>query len=104
IFGVDYTWDVDGVLDQGLGDLYRYKYKPGQPVMLGAHHDQQVATAQLHVGEGFVDSSNNVGCAIAAPGGRQGTRAAGGLAAIARLGRVPAGPARRPRRRRAASA
>ncbi len=68
IFGVEYRWSVDSVLEAGDGDLYRYKYKPGQTAMLIADDGTHSAAAPLHVGEGYVDSSNNVGCAIAAPG------------------------------------
>jgi hypothetical protein len=70
VFGVEYRWSVDDVEQLGEGDLYRYNYAPGAPVMLVADDGTHSAAAPLHVGEGRVDSSNNVGCAITAPGGR----------------------------------
>jgi hypothetical protein len=79
IFGVEYSWSVDDVAAVGDGDLYRYQFKPGEPAMLVADDGTHAAAAQLHVGEGFVDSSNNVGCAIAAPGRHPRDAALGGL-------------------------
>lgn len=62
IFGVDYDWNVDGVAQQGDGDLYRYQFKAGQYVMVqaqrGAHADQ----VQIQSEGGRVDSTNHVGC------------------------------------------
>ena len=65
VYGVDYHWQVDGVEQVGYGDLYRYQYKPGAPRMLSAQFGGMQANAMLHVGAGYVASTNNVGCSTA---------------------------------------
>jgi hypothetical protein len=91
IFGVDYDWNVDGVAQQGEGDLYRYQFKAGQYVMVqaqrGAHADQ----AQIQSEGGRVGSTNHVGCAA---GG-------GGSLAVGLVGLGLMAVRRRPRRRAA---
>jgi hypothetical protein len=71
IYGVEFTWDVDGQEQTGwygnAGDLYRYKFDPAKPAMLAANYNGMAAVAQIHSGGGFVDSSNHIGCS-AAPG------------------------------------
>lgn len=66
IYGVEFTWDVDGQeqtgLDSNAGDLYRYKFDPTKPSMLAANYGGMAAVAMIHSGGGYVDSSNNVGC------------------------------------------
>ncbi len=64
IYGVDYNWDLDGDPQEGLGDLYRYNFDPTTPRELTAHFGAMSASATIH-GEGFVDSSNHVGCSMA---------------------------------------
>jgi MYXO-CTERM domain-containing protein len=68
IYGVDYSWAVDGQTEIGLGDLYRYTFDPKLPKALAATFDGHDAVAMIHSGGGFVDSSNNLGCS-AVPGG-----------------------------------
>lgn len=67
IYGVDYKWTVDQTAQTGLGDLYRYQYKPLLPKMLTASFGAMAAQAMIHADKGFVDSTNHVGCQ-AAPG------------------------------------
>lgn len=62
IFGVEYSWDLDGEAELGEGDLYRYTFVPGVTGMLhagAAGHDAQV---MIQGEEGYVDSTNRIGC------------------------------------------
>ncbi len=63
IFGVDYAWDLDGSALDAEGDLYRYEYKGGQFQMVTASIDGHQDSAQIQSDKGYVDSTNNVGCA-----------------------------------------
>lgn len=69
IFGVQYDWTVDGAKAELAGDLYRYKFHKGWLRNLEARFNGQSAAVTIQAGEGFVDSTNNVGCRVA-PGGR----------------------------------
>jgi hypothetical protein len=64
IFGVDYTWDVNGVEQTAEGDLYRYQYKAGDYQMVHASRNGMGDSAQIQSEGGFVDSSNHIGCAV----------------------------------------
>ncbi len=61
IYGVEYNWELDGQAELGEGDLYRYQYDPKQKRNLAARYGQLDAVAVIH-GEGYVDSSNRIGC------------------------------------------
>lgn len=61
IYGVEYAWDRAGVEEPGLGDLYRYNYAEADEAVVGANLGEHRAEITIH-GEGWVDSSNNVGC------------------------------------------
>jgi hypothetical protein len=69
LFGVDYTWSIDGVQQTGDGDLYRYEYKQGMYQTVTATRGALKDSAQIQSDGGFVDSSNNIGCADAGGGG-----------------------------------
>jgi hypothetical protein len=88
LFGVDYEWDVAGVQQLGLGDLYRYEYKSGDLVTVTATFGGHSDSTTIQSDSGYVDSSNNLGCA--AGGGAGGLVAIGGALAlvIARRRRV----------------
>lgn len=93
IFGVEYDWEVDGAVQSGQGDLYRYEYARGAGSTVRASFDGLDATVTANVGEGWVDSSNNLGCDT---GGATGSLAwLVGLAALRR--RPTASSARGPR-------
>lgn len=64
IFGVEYDWELDGNAELGEGDLYRYEYDPKQKRSLEAHNGPLDAVATIHGEDGFVDSSNRIGCRI----------------------------------------
>jgi uncharacterized protein (TIGR03382 family) len=80
IFGVDYTWDVDGVEQTAEGDLYRYEYKKGAIEMVHAERNGMGDSAEIQSDTGYVDSSNRIGCAA--------TGGAGPLVVLAVLGLV----------------
>lgn len=67
IYGVEFSWSVNGDQEAGEGDLYRYEYRPGSTRLLSAAVDGHETAAYIHAGDGFVSSSNLVGCS-AAPG------------------------------------
>jgi len=79
VFGVEYSWALDGEVEEGLGDLFRYELVPGAFRMLGARSDVMGAEVMIQANEGYVDSTNRLGCSAA----RVGMRAHIGLAPIA---------------------
>ena len=81
LFGVDYTWNVNGVAQVGDGDLYRYQFKKGQFAMVQAKRGTHTDTVAIQSEGGHVDSTNNIGCAA---GG--GGSLAGGLVGLAMVG------------------
>lgn len=82
IYGVEYEWDLDGVSEPGLGDLFRYRYAPGVSAELCARHGELEGMATISATEGFVDSTNDLGCSVSGsgPGWLGGPMAAGLLA------------------------
>jgi hypothetical protein len=62
IYGVEYSWEINGVLQFGEGDLYRYQFDRDRESTVVAEYDGHVAEVTANVGEGYVDSSNNIGC------------------------------------------
>lgn len=66
IFGGTCTWVVDGVEQPGEGDLFRYEYLPDSEASVVAAFGDLEASVVANVGEGYVDSSNGVGCNAAA--------------------------------------
>ncbi len=85
IFGVDYAWNVDGVAQVGDGDLYRYQFKQGMYEMVQARRGTHMDEVRIQSDEGFVDSSNDVGCA--AGGGSSLLVGLAGLGLVGRRGR-----------------
>ncbi len=68
IFGVEYTWDLDGEDEEALGDLFRYNYVPGAYAMLGARTTTMDAHVMIQANEGWVDSTNRIGCSATGGG------------------------------------
>jgi MYXO-CTERM domain-containing protein len=89
IFGVDYAWDVGGAQQLGDGDLYRYQFRSGRYEMVRAQRGTHSDAAMIQSSGGFVDSTNNVGCAA---GGGGGSLAVG----LAALGLIAGRRRRRP--------
>jgi MYXO-CTERM domain-containing protein len=54
---------VNGASEPGEGDLYRYEFDGSALDDVTATYGDRSATAQIHAGEGYVDSSNDIGCA-----------------------------------------
>ncbi len=69
IYGVEYEWSLAGQGEPDQGDMFRYEFDPAEREDLVARHGDLDATVEIRAGEGYVDSSNNVGCSI---GGRSG--------------------------------
>jgi hypothetical protein len=78
IFGVDYRWNIDGVMQTDAGDLYRYEFKQGAFEMVTAERAGHAASTMIQSDTGFVDTTNHVGCDAGA--------GAGGFVGLALLG------------------
>jgi hypothetical protein len=78
IFGVDYTWDINGVQQVGDGDLYRYAFASGKYQTVRAKRGGHSDEVMIQSDHGYVDSSNNIGCT--AGGGESLGGALAGLA------------------------
>jgi hypothetical protein len=62
IYGVQYSWDLDGDGQEGLGDLFRYVAQPGNEKVLGAEFNGVRSEMTVETSGGVVDSSNKLGC------------------------------------------
>jgi hypothetical protein len=80
IFGVEYDWEIAGAPQSERGDMYRYELDRSQRKTAIARFDGNEVSAVIHADEGYVDSSNDIGCSV---GGRSGWA---GLFALALLG------------------
>jgi hypothetical protein len=87
IYGVDFNWTYGSDPQTGLGDLYRYQYKHGMRTQLSAQHGAMAANVMIEGKEGYVDSTNNIGCATTGRTG-QGGRAGGFVGALLGLALV----------------
>jgi hypothetical protein len=68
IYGVEYAWEIDGVLQSGAGDLFRYEFQRTGGNDVRASFDDLDAVVTANIGEGYVDSSNELGCNASAAG------------------------------------
>ena len=66
IYGVEYAWDLDDVPEHGEGDLFRYTYKAHTDRQLSATFGDHRNEVTINASEGWVSSSNVVGCSAAA--------------------------------------
>jgi len=63
VFGVEPRWVFDGQPETRVGDLYRYHYNPNKDAVVEAFYRGHEAATTIHAGsEGYVDSTNKVGC------------------------------------------
>lgn len=71
IFGVEYKWSFGGKVEPGLGDLYRYEFAPDMRKLLTADHGAHHVELMIQAKQGYVDSTNRLGCSAAgrAPAG-----------------------------------
>ena len=83
IYGVQYSWDLDGDGQEGLGDLFRYVAQPGNEKVLGAQFNGVRGEMTVETSGGVVDSSNKLGCSTTPGRSSGGAWAALGLALIA---------------------
>ncbi len=79
IFGVAFDWQVDGVEQLGVGDLFAYTYQNGAWTDVDASAGDSTGSVSVQMDGGYVTSSNNIGCATA-PGRGAGSGLAGLLA------------------------
>jgi uncharacterized protein (TIGR03382 family) len=84
IYGVELTWDLDGDGEPGTGDLFRYEFVEDAVSVLGVEFDGMRAEVEIHGEEGFVDSSNDLGCSTSGRGSSSG--ATFGLGVLLALG------------------
>ena len=93
IWGVAFDWDLDGISEEGEGDLFRYWFERNASSVLGAEYDGHRGETTIEGNEGYVASSNNIGCFCSAATDAPGRGLSFGLLCLAALGLV------RPRRR-----
>ena len=97
IWGVAFDWDLDGEVEPGEGDLFRYWFEPDYFTILGAEYEGHRSEITIQGVEGFVSSSNDaISCFCRADQERPSRGVALGLMCLLGLGLV-----RRPRARRA---
>jgi hypothetical protein len=65
LYGVEYSWDLDGVDEAGYGDLYRYVYDHDASVPLGASRNGMRQEITIQASDGWVSSTNDLGCSAA---------------------------------------
>jgi MYXO-CTERM domain-containing protein len=71
VYGVNFKWTLDGLLETRTGDLFRYEYEQHLPRKLTANYRGMAAVTEIHAGFGFVDTTHDVGCtATGASAGR----------------------------------
>lgn len=84
IYGVEYSWTLDAVRQQGLGDLYRYQYERRNDRMLTASFEGLMTMGTIEASTGYVDTTNDIGgCSVG--GGVPGFASALGLLGFAAL-------------------
>jgi hypothetical protein len=66
IYGVEYDWSFEGEPLLGDGDMFRYEFDPDRRSTLAADFEDVHTEVEVRTGEGYVDSSNNIGCSIGA--------------------------------------
>ena len=72
IYGIEYSWEVDGFPKAGEGDLYKYEYDRRDTSSLQADFNGHTQKTTIHsaYNDGWVSSTNNIGCTAAATPGR----------------------------------
>lgn len=65
LYGVEYAWDLDGVDQDGYGDLFRYAYDREATAPLGASRNGVRQEITIHATDGWVSSTNDIGCSTA---------------------------------------
>ena len=63
ILGIEPEWELDGLEQFGEGDLFRYTFDRGSSRRVSAHLGPHESQATIRAEDGFVASSNDIGCA-----------------------------------------
>jgi hypothetical protein len=66
IYGVDYVWSLEDQEEDEHGDMFRYVYDPDARSTLAADFGDAHAEATIRGTEGWVGSSNEIGCSVVA--------------------------------------
>ncbi len=71
IYGIEFDWEVNGWPKPGEGDLYRYELDRRDRSTLLAEYRGKTQSTDIHSDyeDGYVDSTNNIGCTASATGG-----------------------------------
>jgi MYXO-CTERM domain-containing protein len=88
VWGVAFDWDLDGSEETGEGDLFRYWFEPSVSSVLGAAYGEHRGETTIAGDEGFVTSSNNIGCFCSATEVTPARDLPFGLLCLASLGLV----------------
>jgi hypothetical protein len=77
VYGLEFSWDVDGDRENGQGDLYYYHFAPDDRSILTATGGGVSASVEISSSGGWVSSTNNIGCSVSSVGtaGRAGDAA-----------------------------
>lgn len=62
IFGSEFSWDLDGEVVEGQGDLFRYEYQSHSPRELSANLGSANNVVTINASDGYVSSTSNIGC------------------------------------------
>lgn len=68
IYGIEYDWYADGWKEPGSGDIYKYVYHGNGYMEVEASYGDLSDTAYIHALDGWVSSSNRLGCATGSMG------------------------------------
>jgi hypothetical protein len=88
IWGVAFDWDLDGNDEPGEGDLFRYVFDPSVSSVLGAEYDGHRGETTIAGDEGYVASSNDIGCFCSVTTIKPERDVAFGLLCLAAIGLV----------------
>ncbi|MBL6975351.1 MAG: hypothetical protein ISR64_06420 [Deltaproteobacteria bacterium] len=62
IYGIEYDWYADGWKEPGDGDIYKYVFHRDGYMEVEAEYGDHSDTAYIHAEDGWVTSSNRLGC------------------------------------------
>lgn len=74
IFGIEFDWDLVGNFrtEEGQGDLFKYEYKRREESTLEASYRGQSQQVTIHADDGWVSSTNALGCTAGTNGASGG--------------------------------
>lgn len=62
IYGAEFSWDLNGINEEGMGDLFVYYFVSDSHTPLGASHGALRQETMVNASSGYVSSTNYVGC------------------------------------------